>query len=88
MLEVNVYDNFNPNYLNVKDYELPNGNKTTRPLPAPKARCVAMNYELWETGYLYTSTATFSYSVEVGDIVEILFPEKYPNLQQKPRNNF
>ena len=26
MLEVNVYDNFNPNYLNVKDYKLPNGN--------------------------------------------------------------
>lgn len=78
MLEVNVYDNFNPNYLNVDDYELPNGNTTTRPLPAPKARCVAMNYELWETGYLYTSTATFSYPVEVGDIVEILFPETYP----------
>ena len=78
MLEVNIYDNFNPNYYNVSDYELPNGNIVTRPLPSPKARCVAMNYELWETGYLYTSTATLSTTAEIGDVVEILFPETVP----------
>lgn len=78
MLEANIYDNFNPNYYGVSDYELPEGGTVQRPLPAPKARCVAMNYELWETGYLYTSTATFSYAVEVGDVVEILFPETFP----------
>lgn len=78
MLEVNIYDNFNPNYYNISDYKLPNGNIVQRPLPAPKARTVAMNYELWETGYLYTSTATLSYTAEIGDVVEILFPEKIP----------
>lgn len=87
MLEVNVYDNFNPNYYGVVDYELPNGNEVSRPLPAPKSRCVAVNYELWETGYLYTSTATFSYNVEVGDVVEILFPETYPIETQKNIKN-
>lgn len=78
MLEVNIYDNFNPNYLNILDYKLPNGQFVKRPLPIPKARAVCMNYELWETGYLYTSSAIFSYPVEVGDIVEILFPETKP----------
>lgn len=87
MLEANIYDNFNPNYYNIADYELPEGGTVTRPLPAPKARCVAMNYELWETGYLYTSTATFSYPVAVGDIVEILFPETYPIETQKGVKN-
>lgn len=78
MLEVNIYDNFNPNYYNIKDFNLPNGQKAQRGLPKPKARCVAMSYELWETGYLYTSTATLSYPVEVGDIVQVLFPETVP----------
>lgn len=89
MLEVNIYDNFNPNYLNVNDFELPNGNFTKRPIPKPKARCVAMDYELWETGYLYSSSATLSYTVAVGDIVEILFPETYPiETQQGVKNRF
>lgn len=83
MLEANIYDNFNPNYLGVSDYELPNGNMTTRPLPNPKARCVIMDFELWETGYLYTSSGVFSSPVEVGDVVEILFPETYPAETQK-----
>lgn len=78
MLEVNVYDNFNPNYLNISDYELPNGQFVRRPLPIPKARCVIMDYELYETGYLYTSSGTLSYEVEVGDIVEVLFPDTKP----------
>ena len=78
MLEANVYDNFNPNYYNISDFTLPNGKKDKRGLPIPKARCQVINYELWETGYLYTSSATLTVSVEVGDIVHILFPEVVP----------
>ena len=78
MLEANVYDNFNPNYYNISDFNLPNGKKDKRGLPLPKARCQVINYELWETGYLYTSSATLTVSVEVGDIVQILFPEVVP----------
>ena len=78
MLEANVYDNFNPNYYNISDFNLPDGKKEKRGLPIPKARCQVINYELWETGYLYTSSATLTVSVEVGDIVQILFPEVVP----------
>lgn len=78
MLEANVYDNFNPNYYNISDFNLPNGKKEKRGLPIPKARCQIINYELWETGYLYASSATLTVSVEVGDIVQILFPEVVP----------
>lgn len=78
MLEANVYDNFNPNYYNISDFNLPNGEKDKRGLPIPKARCQVINYELWETGYLYTSSATLTVSVEVGDVVQILFPEVVP----------
>ena len=78
MLEANVYDNFNPNYYNISDFNFPNGKKDKRGLPIPKARCQVINYELWETGYLYTSSATLTVSVEVGDIVQILFPEVVP----------
>ena len=78
MLEANIYDNFNPNYYNISDFNLPNGKKDKRGLPIPKARCQVINYELWETGYLYTSSATLTVSVEVGDIVQILFPEVVP----------
>lgn len=78
MLEANVYDNFNPNYYNISDFNLPNGKKAQRGLPKPKARCQVINYELWETGYLYTSSATLTIKVEVGDIVQLLFPEVVP----------
>lgn len=78
MLEANVYDNFNPNYYNISDFSLKNGKKDKRGLPIPKARCQVINYELWETGYLYTSSATLTVSVEVGNIVQILFPEVVP----------
>ena len=78
MLEANVYDNFNPNYYNISDFTLPDGKKEQRGLPIPRARCQVINYELWETGYLYTSSATLTVSVEVGDIVQILFPEVVP----------
>ena len=78
MLEANVYDNFNPNYYNISDFSMPNGKKEKRGLPIPKARCQVINYELWETGYLYTSSATLTVSVEVGDIIQVLFPEVVP----------
>ncbi|MGO1280553.1 MAG: hypothetical protein ACTMHY_02435 [Leuconostoc mesenteroides] len=63
MLEFNLYDNFNPN--------LKNPNKFV------KARGVAMNYELWQTGYKYTSTSTLSIKAEIGDIVEVLINDNY-----------
>ena len=62
MLEFNLYGNFNPN--------MPS-NFTV------KARGVAMNYELWQTGYKYTSTATLSIKAEIGDVVEILIDDSY-----------
>lgn len=62
MLEFNLYNNFNPN-------------KPSNFIV--KARGVAMNYELWQTGYKYTSTATLSIKAEIGDIVEILIDDSY-----------
>ena len=62
MLEFNLYDNFNPN--NATDFRV-------------KARGVIMNYELWQTGYKYTSTAILSIKAEVGDIVEILINDSF-----------
>ncbi|MDN6068400.1 hypothetical protein [Leuconostoc sp.] len=62
MLEFNLYNNFNPN--KPSDFTV-------------KARGVAMNYELWQTGYKYTSTATLSIKAEIGDVVEILIDDSY-----------
>ena len=62
MLEFNLYNNFNPN--KASDFIV-------------KARGVAMNYELWQTGYKYTSTATLSIKAEIGDVVEILIDDSY-----------
>lgn len=62
MLEFNLYDNFNPN--SATDFRV-------------KARGVIMNYELWQTGYKYTSTAILSIKAEVGDIVEILINDSF-----------
>ena len=63
MLEFNLYNNFNPNFKNPNKFV--------------KARGVAMNYELWQTGYKYTSTATLSIKAEIGDVVEILIDDSY-----------
>lgn len=62
MLEFNLYNNFNPN-------------KPSNFIV--KARGVCMNYELWQTGYKYTSAATLSIKAEIGDIVEILINDNY-----------
>lgn len=66
MIEFNLYNNFNPN-LALKNSKL----------PTVKARGVAMNYELWQTGYKYTSTAVLSIKADIGDVVEILLTESY-----------
>lgn len=72
MLEYNLYDNFNPNkYTRTK---IP---VSSPELPEPKARGVIMDYELWQTGYKYTSSGTVSTDVEVGDILEVLHPEEF-----------
>ncbi|MFK4967829.1 hypothetical protein ACI1UG_06510 [Lactococcus garvieae] len=84
MLEYNLYDNFNPNKYAVP-YENPSAPNVPAikrlPLPKPKARGVAMNYELWQTGYKTTSYATLSTKVDVGDVVQILLnePAQYVN---------
>lgn len=62
MIEFNLYNNFNPN--KPSNFII-------------KARGVAMNYELWQTGYKYTSTATLSIKAEIGDVVEILIDDSY-----------
>ena len=62
MLEFNLYNNFNPN-------------KPSNFIV--KARGVAFNYELWQTGYKYTSTATLSIKAEIGDVLEILIDDSY-----------
>lgn len=66
MLEFNLYNNFNPNLA-----------LSSSKLPSVKARGVAMNYELWQTGYKYTSTAVLSIKAEIGDVVEVLLTESY-----------
>lgn len=74
MLEYNLYDNFNPNIYSFATHaETSNAPK----LPNPKARGAIMNYELWQTGYKYTSSGTVSTDVEVGDVIEILHPEDF-----------
>lgn len=79
MLEVNIYDNFNPNELNILDFPLPDGSgNVARPIPKPKARTQVLEYELWQTGYKYTSSAIFASEIAVGDIVEVLTIEKVP----------
>ncbi len=66
MLEFNLYNNFNPNLA-----------LSSSKLPSVKARGVAMNYELWQTGYKYTSSAVLSIKAEIGDVVEVLLTESY-----------
>lgn len=91
ILEYNLYDNFNPNKYAVVNANPSSPNVPTvkrLPLPKPKARGVAMNYELWQTGYKTTSYATLSTKVDVGDIVQILLdePAQYVNDNLSPRD--
>lgn len=71
LLEINIYDNISPNkYLKASGDE----NK----LPKPKARSTILDYELFETGYEYTSSGIIAYGdVSVGDVVEVLYQGEY-----------
>ena len=72
MLEFNLYNNFNPN---MSSNFIINASSNTN--LNVKARGVALSYELWQTGYKYTSTATLSIKAEIGDVVEILIDDNY-----------
>lgn len=74
MLEYNLYDNFNPNIYSFATHaEASNAPK----LPDPKARGVIMNYELWQTGYKFTSSGIITTDAEIGDIIEVLHQEEF-----------
>ncbi|WP_054639832.1 hypothetical protein [Lactococcus fujiensis] len=77
MLEYNLFENFNPNVLNQNSYVIAGGNFVKPPTPLPIARGVVMGYELWATGYEYTSTATLSGEAEVGNIIQVLTNDTY-----------
>lgn len=72
MLEYNLYDNFNPNVMMYDTVDSSGGIKFPRGFGKPKARGVLVDYEIWLTGYKYTSTATLTSDVVVGDVVEVL----------------
>ncbi|WP_205272508.1 hypothetical protein [Lactococcus taiwanensis] len=77
MLEYNLYDNFNPN-VRERDYiSTPSGN-VLRGIPQPKARGILVDYEVWQTGYEFTSSSVFTMEVNVGDVVEVLTTENNP----------
>lgn len=70
LLEYNLYENFNPNVM-FKEKE---ANGFYKGYPKPFARGVLLDYEIWQTGYDFTSSATMTIEAHVGDIVEVLFP--------------
>lgn len=74
MLEYNLYDNFNPNIYAPNDSAKPSDKPN---LPDPKARGVIMNYELWQTGYKFTSSGIITTDAEIGDIIEVLHQEEF-----------
>lgn len=70
LLEYNIYDNFNPNFM---ERDLIPGNQTlVYGYPKPRARGAIMDYELWQTGFEYTSSGTLTTEAKVGDILEVL----------------
>lgn len=71
LLEFNLYDNFNPNLME-RDY-IPNIPAVeVKGYPKPKARGTILDYELWQTGFEYTSSGTLTTEAKVGDILEVL----------------
>lgn len=78
MLEYNLYDNFNPNYMSYDTIETSNGTKFPKGFPAPRARGVLVDYEIWETGFEFTSSAVFTMDVNIGDVVEVLTTKDQP----------
>ena len=72
LLEYNIYDNFNPNTMRYDTIEPSPGAHFPRGYPAPKARGVILDYELFQTGYEFTSTGVLTTEAKVGDVIEIL----------------
>lgn len=72
MLEVNVFDNFNPNRFLYSNGAVLSG------FNAPRARSVILDYELFETGYEFTSSGIIPLKeLYVGDCVEVLLQGEY-----------
>lgn len=72
MLEVNIFDNFNPNKFLYNNGTVLSGFNT------PRARSVIINYELFETGYEFTSTGIIPVKdLYIGDCVEVLLQGEY-----------
>lgn len=76
MLEYNLYDNFNPNIMERdKEANPDTGNLYPKGIPAPRGRGVLLDYEVFQTGYEFTSSATMTIPCYVGDVVEVLTTE-------------
>lgn len=72
LIEYNLYDNFNPNVMENKIEQVPAGGNYYSGYDKPKSRGVLLDFECWQTGFEFTSSATFTTEVEVGNVVEIL----------------
>lgn len=75
MLEYNLYDNFNPNVMERKKETVEGGGSFFSGYDKPIARGVCLDYELFQTGFEYTSSATLTTEAEVGNVVEVLTTE-------------
>lgn len=74
LLEYNLYENFNPNIMFKEKEKNEQGNDFYKGYPKPFARGVLLDYEIWQTGFDFTSSATMTIEAHVGDIVEVLLP--------------
>lgn len=74
LIEYNLYENFNPNVMEKDKEANSTGNMFPKGYPKPFARGVLLDYEFWQTGFNYTSSATMTVEAHVGDIVEVLLP--------------
>ena len=74
LLEYNLYENFNPNIMEKDKEANPQGNLFPKGYPKPFARGVLLDYEIWQTGFDFTSSATMTVEVHVGNIIEVLLP--------------
>lgn len=75
LLEYNLYDNFNPNVMERKREQVTSGTSFPSGYDTPKARGVLIDFECFQTGFEYTSSATLATGAAVGDIVEVLTTE-------------
>lgn len=70
-LEYNIYDNFNPNIME-RDWIDGMEGAEVKGYPKPRARGAIMDYELYQTGFEFTSSGTLTTDANVGDVVEVL----------------